>query len=69
MRAFWPNGQPVLIGSGDGEITVEQWMKLKDLQLRHNLTNPVEVIPGLGYVGVMAGRMFIGVEPDGHSHT
>jgi hypothetical protein len=27
------------------------------------------VLPGLGYIGVMAGTMFIGVEPDGHAHT
>jgi hypothetical protein len=29
----------------------------------------VEVLPGLGYIGVMVGSMFIGIEPDGYSHT
>ena len=69
MKAYWPDKQPVFIGEKDNEITVEQWRSLELLQLRHDLSDPVEVLPGLGYVGVMAGTMFIGVEPDGHAHT
>ena len=69
MKARWTNKQPVSIGEGDNEITVAQWTKLEELQQRHNLADPLEVIPGLGYVGVMAGAMFIGVEQDGHAHT
>ena len=69
MKAHWPNKQPVFMGEGDGEITTEQWNKLEILQSRHGLSDPVEVLPGLGYIGVMAGSMFIGIEPDGYSHT
>ena len=69
MKLQWPNKQPVFIGSKDDEITVEQWKKLEELQKRHNISDPMEVIPGLGYIGVMTGRMFIGVETDGHAHT
>jgi len=69
MKAQWPNKQPVFIGSKDNEITVEQWDSLKLLQERHDLSDPVEVLPGFGYIGVMSGTMFIGIEPDGHTHT
>ena len=69
MKAQWPNKQPVFIGEGDNEITVEQWDSLELLQERHDLPDPVEVLPGLGYIGVMSGTMFIGIEPDGHAHT
>jgi len=69
MKAQWPNKQPVFIGEGDSEITTEQWDSLERLQERHKLPDPVEVMPGFGYIGVMAGTMFIGIEPDGHSHT
>ena len=69
MKIHWPNKQPVSIGSKDDEITVEQWDTLEELQRRHNIPDPMEVILGGGYIGVMAGRMFIGVETDGHSHT
>ena len=69
MKAQWPNKELVFIGEKDNEITVEQWNSLELLQQRHNLPDPVEVLPGLGYIGVMSGRMFIGVEPDGHTHT
>ena len=69
MKAQWPTKQPVFIGERNHEITVEQWNSLELLQQRHNLPDPVEVIPGFGYIGVQAGTMFIGIEPDGHAHT
>ena len=69
MKARWPNGEWVFIGEGDDEVTVEQWRSLALLQLRHKLSDPVEVLPGLRYIGVQAGGMFIGIEPDGYTHT
>ena len=69
MTAQWTDGEVVLIGKESNEITSEQWGTLVILQERHGLSDPVEVIPGLGYIGVQAGSMFIGIEPDGHSHT
>ena len=69
MKAQWPNGGVVLVGKEYHEITSEQWDSLELLQERHDLSDPVEVLPGLGYIGVMAGTLFIGIEPDGHSHT
>ena len=68
MKAHWPSGEEVK----DSELTTEQWATIANLIERHdNITLPVEIQPGMGggYVGVMAGNMFIGVEPDGHSHT
>ena len=61
MKAQWLSGEVVFAGNRrnplrDNEVTSEQWDKL-------------ELIPGLGYVGVMVGSMFIGIEPDGYSHT
>mgnify|MGYP003654557636 FL=1 len=69
MIAQWPNGDVVVVGKQSPGITGEQWDSLELLQQRHDLPDPVEVLPGLGYIGVMAGTMFIGVEPDGHAHT
>ena len=69
MTARWSGGEGILIGKESNEVTSEQWDKLEILQERHGLSDPVEVLPGLGYIGVMAGSMFIGIEPDGHSHT
>ena len=69
MKARWPNGESVLVGKEYNEITSKQWDSLEKLQERHDLSDPVEVIPGLGYIGVMSGTMFIGIEPDGHAHT
>jgi hypothetical protein len=69
MKAFWPNGTSISIGTETNEITSEQWDSLERLQKRHKLGDPLEVLCGMGYVGVMAGNMFIGIEPDGHSHT
>jgi len=69
MKAHWPNGDVVVIGKQSPGITREQWDSLERLQERHDLSDPVEVIPGLGYIGVMSGTMFIGIEPDGHAHT
>ena len=74
MKAQWLSGEVVFAGNRrnplrDNEVTSEQWDKLELLQERHGLSDPVEVIPGLGYVGVMVGSMFIGIEPDGYSHT
>ena len=69
MKAHWPNGDVVVIGKQSPGITSEQWNSLELLQQRHNLPDPVEVLPGLGYIGVMSRTMFIGIEPDGHTHT
>jgi len=69
MKAQWPNGEVVVVGKQSDEITSEQWVSLESLQQRHNLDDPVEVLPGLGYIGVMSGAMFIGIEPDGYAHT
>tara|TARA_R110000824_G_scaffold18305_1_gene72721 strand:+ start:598 stop:807 length:210 start_codon:yes stop_codon:yes gene_type:complete len=69
MKAHWPNGDVVVIGKQSPGITSEQWNSLELLQQRHDLPDPVEVLPGLGYIGVMSGTMFIGIEPDGHAHT
>tara|TARA_Y100001951_G_scaffold44191_1_gene34996 strand:- start:236 stop:445 length:210 start_codon:yes stop_codon:yes gene_type:complete len=69
MKAQWPNGEWIFVGKEDNEITSEQWDSLELLQQRHDLSDPVEVLPGLGYIGVQAGTMFIGIEPDGHAHT
>ena len=69
MKAEWSNGDVVLVGKESDEITSEQWDSLESLQQRHNLDDPVKVIPGLGYIGVQAGTMFIGIEPDGYAHT
>ena len=69
MKLQWPSGEMVLIGKENDEITSEQWNTLEKLQERHELSDPVEVLPGLGYIGIMAGSMFIGIETDGHAHT
>jgi hypothetical protein len=69
MKLHWPNGDVVVIGKDRQEITREQWDSLEKLQERHDLPDPMEVLPGLGYIGVMAGTLFIGIEPDGHAHT
>ena len=69
MKAQWSNGGWVFVGKERHEITSEQWDSLELLQERYGLSDPVEVIPGFGYIGVMAGTMFIGIEPDGHPHT
>jgi hypothetical protein len=69
MTAQWSGGEVVLIGKESNKVTSEQWDKLEILQERHGLSDPVEVLPGLGYIGVMVGSMFIGIEPDGYSHT
>jgi hypothetical protein len=69
MKAQWPSGEVIVVGKEPDDITREQWDSLEKLQERHDLSDPVEVLPGLGYVGVMAGTMFIGIEPDGHAHT
>mgnify|MGYP003640557019 FL=1 len=78
MIAQWSGGDTVTIGKDRqtmnptgkwNTVTKEQWDTLEILQSRHGLSDPVEVLPGLGYIGVMAGTMFIGIEPDGYSHT
>lgn len=69
MKAQWPSGDQVFIGTKDTEVTSEQWATLERLQERHGLPDPLEVMPGLDYIGVMAGTMFIGIETDGYSHT
>ena len=61
----WGSGREV----DKDELSEAQWETILILIGRHDIPSPVEIIPGMGYVGVMAGNMFIGVEPDGHSHT
>lgn len=67
MKCYWPASQGEQIKAE--ELTGAQWDTLATLQKRHNLPEELTVIPGLGYVGVMAGNLFIGIEPDGYSHT
>ena len=77
MTAQWSGGEKVLVENSNElwrsndirYITSEQWDKLEILQERHGLSDPVEVLPGFGYIGVMVGSMFIGIESDGYSHT
>ncbi len=77
MIAQWSSGEKVLVEKSNElwrsnenfYITNEQWDKLEILQERHGLSDPVEVLPGFGYIGVMVGSMFIGIEADGYSHT
>ena len=77
MTAKWSGGEKVLVEKSNElwrsnenfYITNEQWDKLEILQSRHGLSDPVEVLPGFGYIGVMVGSMFIGIESDGYSHT
>lgn len=64
----WPDGTEVTVASD--RLTREQWGALARLRTRHKLgTGPVTVIPGMGYVGIEASGMFIGIEPDGYTHT
>lgn len=51
------------------ELTGPQWTALRQLQERHKLPDTVEVIPGLGYIGIEVAGLFIGIEEDGHTHT
>ena len=77
MTAQWSGGEKVLVEKSNESwrsnenfyITSEQWDKLEILQERHGLPDPVEVLPGFGYIGVQVGSMFIGIEADGYSHT
>ena len=77
MEAQWSSGEKVLVGKSNEEwvandmryVTHQQWDKLEILQERHGLSDPVVVLPGFGYIGVMVGSMFIGIEGDGYSHT
>ena len=77
MTAQWSGGEKVLVEKSNESwrsnenfyITNEQWDKLEILQERHGLSDPVEVLPGFGYIGIQVGTMFIGIEADGYSHT
>ena len=69
MTAQWSGGEVVFIGKESNKVTSEQWKKLEVLQKRYDLSDPLEVIPGYGYIRVQVGSMFIGIEPDGYSHT
>ena len=77
MTAQWLSGEEVLVGESNDEwvagdmryVTRAQWDKMEILQERHELPDPVVVLPGFGYIGVMVGSMFIGIEGDGYSHT
>jgi len=76
MIARWPNGNLISVGKKQSfgtisrhEVTQKQQDKLEELQIRYKLSDPIQVIPGMGYIGIQVGRMFIGIEPDGHSHT
>jgi len=76
MKAHWPSGDVVQTD----RLTEEQWASLERLQKSWDLPDPVEVQPGLGYVGIWVDlpshigswprpRMFIGIERDGYTAT
>lgn len=62
----WQSGHPIR----DDALTQAQWDALVRIQERHKIPEPMTVLPGMGYIGVVTpSGMFIGIEKDGHTHT
>ncbi len=64
-RAMWISGTHI----APHEITDPQWSALTRIRDRWALAEPVQVIPGFGYIMVDVGPMHLGIEPDGHTHS
>ena len=66
-NAKWLSGEEVR----PSELTTEQWEAIDRLLERHDNIHrdPIFIHSGFGYIGVVAGSLFIGIETDGHCHT
>ena len=64
-RAMWISGTHI----APHEITDPQWSALTRIRDKWALAEPVQVIPGFGYIMVDVGPMHLGIEPDGHTHS
>ena len=53
----------------EGELTEEQWEALGVVRQRWQLDDPMTLLPGIGYIMVDVGSMFLGIEKDGHTHS
>ncbi len=66
QRTTWPSGVDVKWD----ELTKEQWDALAQVRIRHDLTDNVEILPGLDYIMVQVGtNLTLGIELDGHTHS
>ena len=66
QRTIWASGKDV----ESGELTPQQWHALAEVRVRHDLTDNVEIMSGIGYIMVrVSDGLVLGIEPDGHPHS